>query len=112
MPFIQTFGSQTNLLGQCILKMSDDILTPVLNETCHESESSIHLMLDSPVERLRTSLRYLFAKDKALRKHGYCQVVGFLTKYHSHNSIESNDTFIAEIDKSNKKSYTSVATDR
>lgn len=101
MPFIQTFGSQTNPLGQCILKMSDDILTPVhhLNETCYDREDSIQLMLDSPVERLRTSLRYLFAKDKALRKNGYYQAVGFLTKYHSHNAIESNETFIAEIDK-------------
>lgn len=110
MPFIQCFASQTTSLGQCILKMSDDMLTPVLNEyenKASTSDSRIKVMLDSPVERLRTSLRYLFFQDKTMRKKGYQQTIGFLTKYHSHNTIESNETFIAELDRINTTSKTS-----
>ena len=98
MPFIQCLASQSSPLGQCILKMSDDLLTPTMNETFAE-EHGLKLMLNSPVERLRSSLRYLYSSDKNLRKKGYQQAVGFLVKYHSHNSIESDATFIDRMSK-------------
>ena len=74
--------------------MSDHLLTPTMNETFDE-EHGLKLMLNSPVERLRSSLRYLYSKDKNLRKKGYQQAV----KYHSHNSIKSDTTFIDRMNK-------------
>jgi len=99
MPFIQCLASQTSPLGQCILRMSDDSMTPLLNDTCNETlsdQSVIQMLLDTPVERLRTSLRYLFSADKNLRKKGYQQAVGFLTKYRANSSLQSDETFIAQ----------------
>lgn len=63
MPFIQCLASQITPLGQYILKMSDDILTPT---SANDAKTEIHqdLLLSLPVERLRSSLRYLFSKDK------------------------------------------------
>jgi len=97
MPLIQCLASQTTSLGQCILKMSDDSMTPLLNDTCFDTDqSNIKMLLESPIERLRSSLRYLFSVDKTLRKKGYQQTVGFFTKYHVNSSLLSEDTFIAQ----------------
>ncbi len=101
MPFIQCFASQTDSLGQCILKMSDDHLTPINNNKNSSSlisrsnEDGLKLFLTPAVERLRCSLRYLYSKDKNLRKKGYLQTIGFMTKYNSaianDNDDEEND---------------------
>ncbi len=81
MPFIQCFASQIEPLGQCILGMSSDLLTPSSSSHTKISEESLKLFLGPAIERLRSSLRYLYSKDKAIRKKGFQQAVGFLTKY-------------------------------
>lgn len=74
MPFIQCLASQITPLGQYILKMTDDLLTP---SSTSATQSEIHqdLLLSLPVERLRSSLRYLFSKDK---KYKYKYSTNFL----------------------------------
>ncbi|RMZ94709.1 rotatin, partial [Brachionus plicatilis] len=63
MPYIQCFASQIETLGQCILKMSDDLLTPTINSSqSKQTEESLKLFLSPAIERLRCSMRYLFSK--------------------------------------------------
>jgi hypothetical protein len=81
MPFIQCFASQVDPLGQCILGMSSDLLTPSSSSHTKVSEESLKLFLGPAIERLRSSLRYLYSKDKTIRKKGFQQSIGFLTKY-------------------------------
>ncbi|CAF0962770.1 unnamed protein product, partial [Brachionus calyciflorus] len=92
MPFIQCLASQVETLGQFILKMSDDLLTPTINSAqSKQTEESLKLFLSPAIERLRSSMRYLYSKDKNLRKKGFLQTIGFLTKYHRMNQNDLND---------------------
>ena len=48
--------------------MSDDVLTPTKNTTINSESFNQELLLSLPVERLRSSLRYLYSKDKKYLK--------------------------------------------
>lgn len=93
MPFIQCIANNnTDSIGKCIIKMSDDLLTPTVhNANSKHTEDSLKLFLSPAIERLRCSMRYLFSKDKAIRKIGYQQSIGFLTKYHRLDQVNDED---------------------
>ncbi|UJR37939.1 hypothetical protein I4U23_030624 [Adineta vaga] len=65
LPQLQCYASKIDPLGQCILALSSDT----------EREKECLLTLN---QRLQASLRYLFSKDKDVRKTGYRQCVGYL----------------------------------
>ncbi|CAF1083476.1 unnamed protein product [Rotaria sp. Silwood1] len=65
LPQLQCYGNKIDPLGQCILALTSD--------TERENESLLTLN-----QRLQASLRYLFSKDKDVRKTGYRQCVGYL----------------------------------
>jgi hypothetical protein len=81
MPFMQCFSSQIDPLGKCILNMSSDLLTPANLTSNKVDDESLKLFLGPAIERLRCSMRYFFSKDKSLRKKGFQQSIGFLTRY-------------------------------
>ncbi|CAF1556450.1 unnamed protein product, partial [Adineta ricciae] len=65
LPQLQCYGNKIDPLGQCILSLSSDT----------EREKECLLTLN---QRFQASLRYLFSKDKDVRKTGYRQCVGYL----------------------------------
>lgn len=93
------FASLTERLGQCVLKMSDDLFICMPSNSTNSISSSsskiiedggIKLFLSPAVERLRCSLRYLFFKEKNIRKKGYQQSLGFLTRCNSRNGTSAS----------------------
>ncbi|CAF3018794.1 unnamed protein product [Rotaria sp. Silwood2] len=65
LPQLQCYSNKIDPLGQCILALTSD--------TERENESLLTLN-----QRLQAALRYLFSKDKDVRKTGYRQCVGYL----------------------------------
>ncbi|CAF1410192.1 unnamed protein product [Rotaria magnacalcarata] len=65
LPHLQCYANKIDPLGQCILALTSD--------TEREKESLLTLN-----QRFQASLRYLFSKDKDVRKTGYRQCVGYL----------------------------------
>ncbi|CAF3588391.1 unnamed protein product, partial [Adineta steineri] len=65
LPQLQCYANKIDPLGQCILALSSDT----------EKEKDSLLTLN---QRFQASLRYLFSKDKDVRKTGYRQCVGYL----------------------------------
>ena len=104
MPFVQCLASRVEPLGKCIMAMSDDYLrTPSASSSSSSSSSShrvsgadeednqrLKLMLTPAVERLRASLRYLFFKNKCVRKKAFQQAVDFMLKYAANKTRGDN----------------------
>lgn len=84
MPFIQCFASQSDSLGQFVLSMSNDYYKST------EISDIVKPLLTPAVERLRSSLRYMYSKDKGLRKQGFQQSIGFLAKYLNKQTRDAN----------------------
>ena len=88
MPFIQCHASTSghDALGALILKLSDN----------NSIENSFLIYLTPLVERLKCSLRYLYSKEKLLRKRGFEQFVEFFFKFSKTiNSSEEDASFVS-----------------
>ena len=62
MPFIQCLASTSTKMGHVVLNLSNDVLTSaMLTMDDHQPDNQL---LRPNLERLKTSLRYLFFRDK------------------------------------------------